>query len=480
MRIAYGGFHTESSTYNPVLLTGRDFTVNRGHALATSESFLFLQDFDVEFCPTMHARALPGGPIDRSTYDTFKADFLDRLAACGSLDGLYLALHGAATVDGLDDAEADFVRAARSIVGPDCLISASYDLHGNLSQPIVDELDMFSAYRTAPHIDVEQTMRRSVEMLVESLRTGTCPHVVWCPIPVLLPGEKTATTDEPARSLYARLPDVDDRAGIWDASLLVGYVWADQARATAAAVVTGTQEDAMVAAASELAEAYWAARSDFCFGVETGPLDRCLDRVRHMETQPTILADSGDNPTAGAIGDRADVLVALIESGAQGVIVAGITDEPAVEQAYQAGIGQTIVAQIGASVHPASGPQVRVKAEVLFLSDAEIAGDREAVLKIEGIRLVVSAKRRPYHYIADFERLNLDPRDTAVLVVKSGYLSPELAAIANPPIMALTEGAADQHVERLARQNKAAPSFPFDQTFAWSPQPLISNRARRP
>jgi len=29
----------------------------------------------------------------------------------------------------------------------------------------------------------------------------------------------------------------------------------------------------------------------------------------------SILADSGDNPTAGGVGDRADVLEALIEFG---------------------------------------------------------------------------------------------------------------------------------------------------------------------
>lgn len=478
MRIVFGGFHTESSTYNPVLLNERDFTVHRGQALAASEAFSFLKDVDAEFCPTFHARALPGGPIDRSTYDAFKADFLDRLAACGSVDGLYLALHGAATVDGLDDAEADFVKAARAVVGPGCQISASYDLHGNLSRPIVDELDMFSAYRTAPHIDVERTMRRAVDMLVKSLRTGTRPHVVWCPIPVLLPGEKTATTDEPARSLYARLPEFDERPGIWDTSLLVGYVWADQARATAASVITGTNRESMIAAACEVAESYWAVRENFAFGVDTDTLAACLEKAFASKSRPVILADSGDNPTAGAIGDRADVLRALIARDAQDVLIAAIADEPAVDRAYRAGVGEIIDTQIGASVHPISGPRVSVTAKVLFLSDTDRPDDREAVLEIGGIRVVVSARRRPYHDIADFARLGLDPRKPGVLVVKSGYLSPELAAIANPPMMALTEGAADQHVERLARHHKTQPSFPFDRGFGWSPQTLISRRAR--
>jgi len=252
MRIAVGGFHTESSTYNPVLLTEADFAVIRGAPLLDAPAFQFLSRFDATFLPTLYARALPGGPIEAGTYNRFRDEFLERLKSLGRVDGLYLALHGAAAVEGLSDAEADFVSAARAAVGPDCLIAVSYDLHGNLSSPIVDAIDIFSAYRTAPHIDVERTMHKAVEMLLASLRSGERSHVTWCPVPVLLPGEMTATTDEPAASLYSRLPAIDEVSGIWDASLLVGYVWADQARATAASVVTGTDQSAVKAAAVEL------------------------------------------------------------------------------------------------------------------------------------------------------------------------------------------------------------------------------------
>lgn len=163
-------------------------------------------------------------------------------------------MHGAMFVQGMEDAEADFITAVRAQLGPDCRISASYDLHGNLSQPIIDGLDMFSTYRTAPHIDVEQTMRRSVTMLLRSLQTGVKPYLVWVPIPVVLPGERTSTEDTPARELYASLPGIEADRSIWDASLQVGYVWADEPRATAAAVITGTDLDRAEAAAAKLAQ----------------------------------------------------------------------------------------------------------------------------------------------------------------------------------------------------------------------------------
>lgn len=479
MRIAVGGFHIECSTYNPFLARERDFTVYRGAALLEAPSFRFLRDYEAEWLPTIHARAVPGGPIERATYERFKTEFLERLAGFGKLDGLYLALHGAAYVEGMEDAEGDWVTAARKAVGPDVPITASYDLHGNLSQRIIDGLDFYSTYRTAPHIDVEETSRRSVSMLMRHLESGERAGIVWCPIPVVLPGEKTSTVDEPAGSLYARLPGIDQRAGIWDASLMVGYVWADEPRATAAAVITGTDRVAMEAAATELAQAWWDARDQFVFGSKTGSIDECVGWAIASPTHPVVLADSGDNPTAGGVGDRADVLRALIAANAQGVVLAGITDEPATEAAYAAGIGATIKTSVGGTLDPKGSEPVEIDAIVQALLDTPDAAKREAVLRVGGIDLVVASRRRPYHDIADFTRLGLDPRKARIVVVKSGYLSPELAPIANPSIMALSPGVVDQYTERLPRHRYLTPIYPNRRDFSYAPKAIWSARARR-
>ncbi len=58
MRIAVGGIHTECSTYNPVLNEEKDFRVVRGEALLEAPYFAFLKDYDADFLPTIHARAI--------------------------------------------------------------------------------------------------------------------------------------------------------------------------------------------------------------------------------------------------------------------------------------------------------------------------------------------------------------------------------------------------------------------------------------
>jgi microcystin degradation protein MlrC len=477
MLIAVGGVHTECSTYNPVLMQREDFIVLRGEALPASAYFAFLADYPATFVPTLHARAIAGGPVSAATYTALRREFLDRLQALGPVDGLYLAMHGAMFVEGMEGAEADWIDAARQVVGDRCRIAVSYDLHGNLSQRIVDAIDMFSTYRTAPHIDVEATMRRAVTMLVRSLQTGIHPTLLWAPIPVVLPGERTSTTVDPARRLYAELPAIDAMDGVWDASLMVGYVWADEPRATAAAVLTGTDRAVLEREAIRMAAAYWEARDDFGFETTTLPLGACIARALASPTHPVIVADSGDNPTGGGVGDRADLLRLLAEHGVANTILAGIADRPATDAAYAAGVGATISLRIGATLDTAGSAPFETTAEVVFLCATDDPADRQAVISIGGIRAVLTARRRPFHHITDFTRLGLDPSAAALVVVKSGYLSPPLAAIANPALMALSPGVVDQDVARLPRHRKTVPTYPFDTDFAWSPTVFVSARS---
>ncbi|MEO5805929.1 M81 family metallopeptidase [Devosia sp.] len=477
MRIAVAGLHTECSTYNPVLAREADFRVLRGPSMLKDGYFDFLTHFPAEFITIMHARAIAGGPVERGIYERWKAEILIGLRAALPLDGVYLAMHGAMFVEGLFDAEGDFIAAVRGVVGPEVLIAASYDLHGNVSQQIVDNLDMFSTYRTAPHIDVPDTMRRAVTMLVRALRNGEKPSIVWAPVPVLLPGERTSTQDEPARSFYTQLHQVEEPAGIWDASFQVGYVWADEPRATACAVITGTNRAAMETAAAVLAQNYWDIRAQFVFGAKTGSIAECVDWAMTAQTTPAVIAESGNNPTGGGVGDRAEVLSELLAKGAEGVVFAGIADAPATEAAYAAGVEAMVELTIGGSLDPSSTP-AKVTAEVVFLLDAPEPRLREAVLRIDGVDLVITARRRPFHNIADFTRLGLDPRLAKIIVVKSGYLSPDLGPLANPSLMALSPGVVDQFVERLERLHKSGKTYPFDKQFDWSPVVIASARSR--
>jgi microcystin degradation protein MlrC len=477
MRFAFGGIHIECSTYSRILTRLEDFTVLRGDALVGAPAFQFLREYPHSFFPTVYARAIPGGPVERETYEALKQEFLESLQALLPLDGLYLPMHGALFVEGMRDAEGDWIAAARGVVGTGCLISASYDLHGNLSQRIVDNLDMLAAYRTAPHIDVIETQQRACAMLVHCVEARIRPSVVWVPIPVLLPGERTSTEDEPARSLYAQLPSLSGLPGVLDASLLVGYVWADEPRATASAVLTGTDVPKLESTACGLAEQYWHAREAFQFGVPVGTVEEMVDQAQACATQPVILADSGDNPTGGGVGDRAEVLEALLQRKFANALVAGIADLPATELCYRHRVGDSVTLRIGATLDPEGSRPVEGKVEILFLLPVDEPRERQAVVRMQGVTVVLTARRRPFHYISDFTQLDLCISDYKLVIVKSGYLSPELAPLANPNLMALSDGSILQDLDRLPPNRLRPPTFPFEPGLAWEASAIVSARS---
>ncbi|HKE23091.1 MAG TPA: M81 family metallopeptidase [Bryobacteraceae bacterium] len=475
-RIAFGGIQIECSTYGHNLTRLVDFRVRRGQALADDPFFAPLRTYPWPFQPTLLAQAVPGDPVERGTYDQLKAEFLDRLKALLPLDGVYLAMHGAMYVDGMEDAEGDWIGSVRELVGRDCLITASFDLHGSLSRRIIDSLDMLSAFRTAPHIDREETMRRAGDMLVNCLNRHIRPTILWAPIPVLLPGERTSTVYEPAKHLWAQLPGINSDAGVMDASLMVGYVWADEPRATASAILTGTDRKVLERHALSLAQQYWDARKQFKFGVFTGTIADCLEKAGGLATRPVVISDSGDNPTGGGTGDRADVLAALLEHKVTDAVIAGIADRPATDACYQAGKGATVQLRIGGTIDPKGSSSVPVTAKVSNLLSTGEPLERQAVVDVNGISVVLTARRRPFHQVTDFTVLGLDPTRFKIVVVKAGYLVPEIAAIANPNLMALTGGSVNQDIEHLESKHRA-PTWPFQPNLQWKPSVVVSARS---
>jgi len=477
MKIAVGGIHTECSTYSTLLQSEGDFELVRGADLLERSGLKGTAFADVTFHALFHARAIPGGPVAPDCYLHFKAIFLQEMKAALPVDGVLLIMHGAMHVPGLADPEGDWIAAVRQLVGPDIPIAVSYDLHGNVTQTIVDQIDIFCAYRTAPHIDVRETHERAARQLVDQLQGGPQRLVAWAPVPVLHPGEKTSTEDEPARALYAALPRYDRRPGICDANLMVGYVWADVERATAAAVVTGTDPDATLHAASEIAFAYWSLRDQFDFGVPTKPLAQCLDDAVHATTRPFIVADSGDNPTGGGVGDRSDVLCAWLDRGLTGAVFAAIADPVAVAAVWKCIEGDSLALVIGGALGSPC-PGVRAVATVRAKFCGENGVNREVLVEIEENLVILTEHRRPFHKLTDFLKFGIDPEQIRFLIVKSGYLSPDLAPIANPARMALTDGAVNQDIRRLGNSNRRTPSYPFSSSFEWRPKPSLSARTQ--
>ena len=59
--------------------------------------------------------------------------------------------------DEYDDGEGEIFKKIRALVGPDCVICVSLDLHANVSDEMFHYADFIYSYRTYPHIDMAKT-----------------------------------------------------------------------------------------------------------------------------------------------------------------------------------------------------------------------------------------------------------------------------------------------------------------------------------
>lgn len=466
MRIGIAGIAIESSTFSPHRSTVDDFVVTRGEELLAR--YTFLDDDDVEWIPLLHAKALPGGAVTEQTYRSLSGEILTRLADAGPMDGLFFDIHGAMSVVGRTDVEADLAEDIRAAIGPDVLVSASMDLHGNVSRRLASALDLITCYRKAPHTDAWDTRERAARNLVARLRSGGRPHKAWVQVPVLLPGEKTSTRLEPAKSVYAKVDEVEAVDGVLDAAIWVGYAWADEPRCQAAVVVTGDDPAVVSAKAEELARAYWDARRDFVFVAPTGTLAECVDQAAASTARPFFVSDSGDNPTAGGAGDTSwslDQLLRMPNLDGLTTIYAAITDPEATATAAAAGVGATVTVDVGGKVDAGPHGPVTLTARVDAVQPDPVGGTA-VVLAVGGLRVIVTARRKPYHLEADFTALGLKPREADLVIVKIGYLEPELYEMAADWLLALTPGGVDQDLLRLGHHRIVRPMFPFDPEMA--------------
>ncbi|GAB4530907.1 MAG: M81 family metallopeptidase [Anaerolineae bacterium] len=469
MRIAVGGMAVECCSFSPLPTRLDDLTILRGNDLLAQYPFIDSYP-EVEFSPLLRARATPGGPVDNAVYQHIKADFLNALERGGPWEGVYLDMHGAMFVSGMEDAEGDWIAAVRAIVGPDCLIAASYDLHGNVSSQVIAHLDLLTAYRTAPHIDVTETRARAVALLVKCLREGIRPVMAFVPIPILLPGEKAMTTAEPTRSLYASLPEVIEHHGLLDASLLVGYAWADEPRVAASAIAVGQDAEGVKAAAHDLAASWWSKRANFAFSMPTGSIDDCIIMAQAAVPNgtPIFISDAGDNITGGGVGDVTTVLQRLLEHRVENAVYASIVDSDAVAICCTAHTDQQVTLSLGGKLDTAHSYPLPITGRVQHISDHE-AGNRQVVLQVQGIKVIITERRTAFTIRAQFTALELHLATTDIVVVKLGYLFPELREIAATTFLAFSPGAINPQIETLAYQRLTRPVYPLDAEMHWQP-----------
>ncbi|MDE1172109.1 MAG: M81 family metallopeptidase [Parvibaculaceae bacterium] len=464
MRIAVGGFQHETNTFAPVKAALADFEapdawpglVQGGEVPEAVKGINvpvagFIEEArgrGHEIAPLVWCSATPSAHVTRDAFETVSAMMLDRLRAAGNVDAVYLDLHGAMVCEHLDDGEGELLARVRAVVGKDIPVVASLDFHANVTGRMVREASLLVPYRTYPHIDMAETGARSMDLLA---RLDGEPARALRPLPYLIPLHWQSTLSEPMAGLVAAAGDLAKEHGLLCVSFVGGFAMADFPGSGPAVLAYGYDEKSVERAADALFRQALAAEAKFA-----GTLYAPHEAVRAAMAMegPVVIADTQDNPGAGGTSDTVGMLRALIEAGAEGAVLANLCDPEVAGLAHQAGEGAEIEADLGARMGAADEKPVHARFTVERLGDGRFlatgpfyAGSRMqlgpmALLRHEGVRVIVTSRKQQAADQAMFRHLGVEPREQKILVLKSSvHFRADFGPLAREILIAEAPGA---------------------------------------
>lgn len=382
--------------------------------------------------PILIGQCESGGPMDHRFYLETLEDMRQRLLAALPLDGVYIANHGAMTTTECRDPDGEIFTMVRALVGAHVPIVATLDLHGNVSQQMVDNADVIIAYRTNPHIDMIERGAEAAHTLLE-LWCGMQPHTSLVRLPLAPPTVSLRTDSGPYGELIAY--GLSQRhADIVNVSILGGFAFADTEKNGLAIVVTSRSgPQAAQALAHDVACRAWADRSRYHPKLVTlgAAVARACQACEHPELPPLILADVADNPGGGGRGNTTWILEALLEANAKGVLMGIFNDPVLAAQAHALGEGTHFTALFNRDESDEHSRRLVAPATVLRLRDGDCVGRRglyagrrmnlgpSALLDLRGIRVAVVSIRTQCADPVFLEMFGEDITQARVVVVKS-------------------------------------------------------------
>ena len=483
-RIAIAGFQHETNTFAPMptpldcfLRGGAWPQLTRGAAVIDAFSGLnipisgFMEAAsEWDLVPILWAGAEPGGYVTSRAFDHIAEMICDGAVASGSIDGLYLDLHGAMVTEDHEDGEGALLRRLRSVLGPDLPIAVSLDLHSNTTAQMVEASSFMTIYRTYPHIDMAETGARAQQLLARQLSRGEPFAKAFRQLDYLIPIQAQSTLREPGRQIYAMLPDLEvDGVDLVD--LALGFPPADIKDCGGSLLAYGSDPGAVEQAAGQLLASLQAAESRF-----HNPLIPAEEAVRRAverastASRPVVLADPQDNPGAGATGDTTGLLKALLDGGARGACLAMLWDPETAEQAHAVGKGGNFETALGGRFPELGCEPLEVPVEVIALSNGRFpftgpmygGATAElgpmALLQIDDpgsdVQVIVGSVRTQNADQAFFRHIGVEPERKAILAVKSSvHFLADYEPIAETVIFADAPGANPCQLDLIPYKN---------------------------
>src|SRR5947208_1953816 len=430
------------------------------------------------------AMSEPNGPVEHGFFEEV-VDAIDRLRAALPVDGVYFCAHGAAITTEEDDPEGALFERIRAIVGPDVPVVATFDLHANVSDRMVDTIDAFIGYRTNPHLDMRERGAEAAAALRELL-AGAKTERVRLRLPIVPPTVTMLTAAGP----YAEVIELGQRKmtpAIMNVSVMGGFAYADTAKNGLSIIVTARGDRAAAASlATEIAQYGWEQRGRFYPKLTS--LDEAVQKALAVARDPALpalaFADVADNPGGGGRGNTMFLLRAFAEAGVKGALFGVIYDPPLAAEAHRHGLHYNFEARFNREETTKFSEPWGAPARVAALHDGNCVGRRGiyagtrlvlgpcAALAIGGTTVIVVSHRVQCADPIFFEMTELDIGQARAVAVKSRghfrggfdeFFAPEQIVEVDLP------GLTSPMLKRFEWTRLPRPVIPLDDNVSWSP-----------
>ena len=495
MRILIAECKQEVSTFNPALSHYEDFDITCGEDLLRYHRSVrneirgaldvLEQRGDVQIIPTYSARAITsGGILAQDDFQRIADEFAQSLRDAPPAGAAYFSLHGAMAAEGEDDPEGLLLARAREILGERIPIVASFDLHGILTERILQHCDAIAVYHTYPHVDFYETGQRAARLLLRILAGEVKPITAKVFIPALVRGDELVTASgligHPVRAAQA----FEHTPGGLAAGLCWGNPFTDvEALGTNSFATSDGDPLYATQAAITIAESFWQHHTAMQV-----PLTSVADAVTIAQERhgTTILVDAADATSSGAPGDSNAILKELLARGYAGTALIPLVDPAAVRAAFKAGVGATLRVAVGGAIDHKRHQPIEVEGRVRMLSDGQIvsesygekwyAGDT-AMLQVGTLTLILTSRAVSLYDRSLFYAHGCDPRRFDVVVVKSPHCQKHMfREWAARFVDVDAPGATSANLRSLGHTRCPRPMFPLDENVSFTPQVKLFQR----
>ena len=477
---------TEITTYNPEGFTTAQKSVELYDGTKTNlgGAYQGVRDEGAEVVPldtlVWNGSALAGPMLaDQALFDAMDHICAQLREKLDDFDGLLFIIHGAAISQTIDDVESYCYRRVREVIGGKPLMS-SLDLHGNISQEMIDLSDGYIGYKCVPHTDLYDASRNAARLLVRKIRGEVNPMMAVRRIPMVLPLAVGSTLSGPAQKVKDHFEAYAKEHGLIDASFFHGFSSADRASTSSSILVVadGYKPDQE---AAELARFVWDLHLEFqpeSLSAEEA-VDLALSKVKGGYV---VINEHADNPGSGCPGDSTHLLREFVRRDLPRSIMAMIYDPAAAAVCHKHKVGDHFPLEVGGHSAPVCGEPILFEdVELMGLSDGDYH-DKSPVHEGMLVQLGPTARLRSGHveFVVSSHQIQVfddspyiitgaKMEDYDIVGLKSlnhfrGYFGPRADAI----VTADTPGLSPARISIMPYEKILRPIFPLDEDVEYN------------